>query len=209
MLVIYQGSFGKEAAKILSQHQQNVSITDIAQFDPLMLSSQASTSYVVMLLGAIHPKKVKKIGDELWNHKIDHCAIYLTERFLFATHRVKPLESPCLNCSIIRNLTMGESSSQAKLEYSLRQFMETQDLDEIEGFLPSVPLLAALMAERKADPLCTASNLVECVSLNEGWTLRDNIIALHGCMCRQVRKKSIESSWTEDLLTDLSKENLI
>lgn len=203
MLVIHQGSFGLAVGQALSQRAASVRLLEIEHALAHPWEGEDKDLFVAFALGSLHPNLVRRLSQTLWALGLAHSLALLSDQSLMIGPSVQPQLGPCLHCALARNLSMADTSKDAVLERNRQLHMERARIAEIPGYLPTLVNMAAIRLLQHSRLGLEHRGEQDFISLNNSWTLRTRIYALHGCICRGEKAPHLADRWTSQLEQDL------
>ncbi|CRM31009.1 bacteriocin biosynthesis cyclodehydratase domain protein [Pseudomonas sp. 24 E 13] len=203
MLVIHQGGFGLAVAQALLERcvsGRSLSIDDALSH---RWEDERKDTFVALALGSLHPSRTRRLAQVLWERKLTHSVVMLSDQNLLIGPLVAPPDGPCLRCAMARSLSMFDTPQNARLESNRQLYMEHTGTAQIPGYLPSQVQMAAVKLLQHAGAAPEHRGRLTVISLNGSWSVHTRITALHGCTCRGNTLVSVAERWTAQLERDI------
>lgn len=203
MIIIYQGAFGTAVAKCLAARTQVSVVLSVEQALGFDWGAVSQDKFIALALGTLHPERVSRLTDVLWDLGLSHSVAVLSDHCLTSGPLVLPGGGPCYACSLKRLLSMVESPRNSNMELNLQRYLELRPELELRGHLPTLVQMATLKLLRHARRETSQSGRVSVVSMVNHSNVETRVIALHRCRCRGVQAPSAGDRWLLKLEQDV------
>lgn len=203
MIIIHQGAFGAAVAECLAARTQVSVVLSVEQALGFEWGNVPQDEFIALALGALHPERVSRLTDTLWDLGLSHSVAVLSDHLLTSGPLVLPGAGPCYACSMKRLLSMVESPRSSNMDLNLQRYLERRPELELRGHVPALVQMAALKLLRHARRETSQAGRVSVVGLVNHSNVETRVIALHRCRCRGEQASSAGDRWLLNLEQDV------
>lgn len=183
MITLVQDQFGEQVASYLSS-RINIDIFNIHDFmlNP-SVDQKNREELVAVILGKLQSSLLCNFSNLAREHKITWFPLYIDQSNIHIGPRYRPGLPGCFSCLQKRELTYlgihGLSEAARVIQHS-----PEKDSNDSQCYIQPMVNMAGEMVMRARSVAGQQECTVKSINILSGETVKGNVIAVHGCECR-------------------------